>query len=135
MKIVTIWTIVFMQVCVYLSLRSSKLIDTKLSQEINQLHAEICSALADPNRILILYALAEKPHSVTELAQTLGITQPTTSRHLTILRERGLVISQREGQSVIYILTDKNIILALDLLRSVLANNLSKKAILVDQLS
>jgi ArsR family transcriptional regulator len=134
-KIVTIWTIVFMQVCVYLSLRSSKLIDTKLSQEINQLHAEICSALADPNRILILYALAEKPHSVTELAQTLGITQPTTSRHLTILRERGLVISQREGQSVIYILTDKNIILALDLLRSVLANNLSKKAILVDQLS
>ncbi len=111
------------------------LIDTNLSLEINQLHAEICSALADPNRILILYALSEKPHNVTELAQTLGITQPTTSRHLTVLRERGLVIPQREGQSVFYVLADNQIITALDLLRSVLANNLSKKAILVYKLA
>ena len=54
-----------------------------LQFEINELHAEICSALADPRRILILYVLAEKTTNVTELANEVGISQPTASRHLT----------------------------------------------------
>jgi DNA-binding transcriptional ArsR family regulator len=36
----------------------------QLTQEVSQLHADICSALADPKRILLIYALAERPRSV-----------------------------------------------------------------------
>ena len=36
------------------------MVTDSLVQEITRLHADICSALADPRRILILYALAEK---------------------------------------------------------------------------
>ena len=109
-------------------------IPLSLSQEINQLHAGICSALADPNRILLLYALSERPRTVNELANDLGITQPTASRHLKLLRERGMVRAKRAGTSVEYRLADDRLIQALDLLRSVLRDQLSQRAELVDAL-
>jgi len=103
-----------------------------LIEEITALHAGICSALADPRRILILYALNDKPCNVGEIAEALGISQPATSRHLNLLRERGLVIARREGQSVIVSLKDSRVIQALDLLREVLANNIKDRAALVE---
>lgn len=103
------------------------MVTPELTQEITKLHAEICSALADPRRILILYALAEKPLNVSEAADEVGISQPAASRHLIILRDRGMVTAQREGQSVIYRLNDDRTIKALDLLRSILADNLKNR--------
>jgi len=98
--------------------------DESLREEVYRLHASVCGGLADPNRILILYTLADKPHNVTDLADLLNISQPTVSRHLKTLRERGMVTSERNGQSVIYSLADKRIVGALDLLREFLADSL-----------
>lgn len=103
----------------------------QLTQEVTRLHAEICSALADPNRILMLYALAEKPYTVNELANNLGLSQPTTSRHLKILREHHLVNTIRQGVNVEYSLSDPRLIEALDLLRAILRDNLTHQASLV----
>ena len=102
--------------------------DERLKQEVNLLHAHVCQALADPKRILILYALAEKPRYVSELAERLDIPQPTVSRHLKILRDRSLVTTERNGAAVYYSLTDGRVVDALDLLRSVLANALAQQA-------
>ena len=99
--------------------------DPKLREEIAQFHAEICSGLADPNRILLLYTLVERPYNVTELAEVVNLPQPTVSRHLKVLRERGLVIPRRDGQSVFYSLADERVIEALDLLRGLLADRLA----------
>jgi ArsR family transcriptional regulator len=88
--------------------------------------------MADPTRILILYSLAESPRYVTELAETLGVSQPTVSRHLKMLRDRGLVTATREGNSVNYALHDRRIIQALDLLRTVMADILTERAELAD---
>jgi DNA-binding transcriptional ArsR family regulator len=104
--------------------------DSKLREEVAQLHAQICSGLADPNRILILYALAENPRHVSELADLFSLPQPTVSRHLKTLRERGLVCAQREGQLVVYILKDGRVIEALDLLRAVLGDQLQNQSTL-----
>ena len=108
------------------------MITASLTQEITNLHAGICSALADAKRILILYALNEKPCNVSDLAEALKISQPTVSRHLNLLRERGLVLAHREGQSVVNTLADQRIIQALDLLRAVLASNLQSQAALAE---
>jgi len=108
------------------------MINPTLTEEITALHANICSALADPRRILILYALSEKPCNVSELASDLGISQPSASRHLILLRERGLLTAQRDGQSVVYTLSDKRIIQALDLLRGVLTSKIINQAALVE---
>jgi ArsR family transcriptional regulator len=104
---------------------------TNLSQEINLLHADICSALADPNRILILYLLAEKPYTVSQLTEAINATQPTTSRQLKVLRERGLVRASRQGQAVEYSLIDPRIMDALNTLRAVLRDSLAYRANLV----
>jgi DNA-binding transcriptional ArsR family regulator len=103
-----------------------------LSEEITQLHADICSALADPSRILLIYALAGKPSCVNDLVAEIGLSQPATSRHLKILRERGLVRTVRQGPSVEYSLTDDRLIQALDLLRMVLRDRISYRASLVE---
>jgi len=111
------------------------MVSPSLTEEVTALHAGICSGLADTRRILMLYALSDKPRNVSELAEELGISQPTASRHLNLLRERGLVTARREGQSVVNTLADERIIQALDLLREVLASNLQSQAALVESVS
>ena len=115
--------------CIHGELKSY-MVTLSLTQEITRLHADICAGLADPKRILILYALAEMPRNVSDVAQDIGISQPAASRHLNILRERGMVNATRDGQAVIYMLSDERIIQALDLLRAVLGDNLRNRGIL-----
>ncbi len=109
--------------------------DERLEQEVNLLHAHICQALADPKRILILYALSDTPRYVSELAEKLSIPQPTVSRHLKVLRERSLVSTEREGSTVYYSITDRRVIDALDLLRAVLSDSLAQQAQLMQALT
>ncbi len=109
-------------------------VTSSLHQEIILLHAQVCQGLADPKRILLLYALADGPRRVTDLAEALGVPQPTVSHHLKILRERGLVTADQEGTAVYYALADERVIRALDLLRDVLRDQLALQADLAEQL-
>jgi len=102
--------------------------------EIQLLHAQVCQALADPTRILLLYQLAEGTKSVGEMASTLNASQPTVSRHLKVLRDRGMVTTERFGATVMYSLADARVIEALDLMRAVLGDNLAQKSALADTL-
>ncbi len=54
-------------------------------------------AVADPTRLAILHALAAAPSSVGELATLFDLAQPTVSMHAKVLRESGLVHSERQG--------------------------------------
>jgi len=101
------------------------MIDHKLEQEIQLLHQRVCPALGDPKRLLILYALEDGPLCVNELTESLQLSQPTVSRHLGVLRERGLVNGERRGTAVYYSLADKRLIQAVDLLRAVLQSQMA----------
>ncbi len=109
------------------------MVSQALQQEISQLEADFCFALSDPTRLLILYTLADEPHNVTELSSELDIIQPTTSRHLKILRDRGLVLAERQGTTVTYRLADQRLIQALDLLRTVMRDRLAYRAGLMEE--
>jgi len=108
--------------------------DARLEHQVNLLHSSICQAMADPKRILILYALNEGPKYVHELAEILDTPQPTVSRHLKTLRERKVVNAERDGASVRYSLADARVIDALDIMRGVLRDLLARDAQLADQL-
>ena len=103
---------------------------TSLREEVLRLHAQVCSGLADPNRILIIYSLKDGPHNVSEIAAQVELPQTTVSRHLKILRERGIVRFERDGQMINYHLTDRRYVQALDILRGVLADQLVDQAAL-----
>ena len=124
-----------MQICVYTNIGKDDMINQSLKQEVSLLEADFCFALSDPNRILMLYALSEKPLNVTELTNELGLNQPTTSRHLKVMRERGLVQTVRTGTTITYHLTDQRLIQALDLLRSVMRDRLTQRASLINEIA
>jgi DNA-binding transcriptional ArsR family regulator len=111
------------------------MVNPTLKQEIMQLEADFCAALSDPTRIFILYALNTGPLNVSELTHELGIPQPTTSRHLKVLRERGLVYTERQGTVITYHLSDRRVTQALDLLRSAMRDRLTQRANLVSEIA
>lgn len=96
--------------------------------EVMQLHAEVCAALSEPKRIMLIYELAAGPRHVNDLAAALGTPQPVVSRHLKVLRERGVVAAERQGSMVLYRLTDERVVQALDLLRGFMATTLAERA-------
>ncbi|MEO8610846.1 MAG: metalloregulator ArsR/SmtB family transcription factor [Chloroflexota bacterium] len=95
--------------------------------EISHRQADICAALADYHRMLLLYAVADNPQSVSELVRRVGLSQPAVSRHLRIMRESGVVVAERRGKSIFYIVTDRRIIQAMDLLRSSLSEHMQQQ--------
>lgn len=67
--------------------------------------AEACDllkAVANPHRLVILCQLVEGEKSVGELAEFLGIRSTTVSQNLALMRNCGLVVARRDGQTMWY---------------------------------
>lgn len=71
--------------------------------------AELFRALGDPTRVRILSVLERADHSVGDLAQQVGLSEPAVSHHLRILRHLRLVRARREGRHVFYSLDDEHV--------------------------
>lgn len=63
---------------------------------------DIFGALASVPRRQILAFLSQTALSTTELAERFSLSPPAVSRHLAVLQRAGLVVSERQGQSVLY---------------------------------
>ncbi|NBD24399.1 autorepressor SdpR family transcription factor [Paenibacillus glycinis] len=59
-------------------------------------------ALADPTRRQILRLLRDRSMSAGEVADQFNISKPSISHHLNILKQAGLVLDERQGQSIMY---------------------------------
>lgn len=64
--------------------------------------AVIMKAMAHPTRLLILDKLNEKEHCVCELQELVGADMSTVSRHLSVLRNAGIVNSRKNNNQVYY---------------------------------
>jgi DNA-binding transcriptional ArsR family regulator len=64
--------------------------------------ADVFAVVAEPTRRRILTELIEHERSVGELVGSLGLSQPTVSKHLKVLRESGFVASRSAAQQRIY---------------------------------
>ncbi len=72
--------------------------------------ANMLKAIAHPVRISILnYLDGGKKLTVTEIHQLLNIEQSTTSHHLGILKDKGVLASKREGKNTYYFLKHPNL--------------------------
>ena len=71
---------------------------------------EFCRALADDTRQRILVMLAEKEMCVGDIVAAFGISQPTISHHLSILKQFKLVNSRKEGKQVYYAVNHDNVV-------------------------
>jgi len=102
--------------------------DNQTRVEIHELHARLCKAIADPKRLLIITELREGPMTVGELADSLEMSQSNTSQHLAVLRERGVVVTEKVAQHVYYSLASKKVVRAIDLLREFMMDQLGDQS-------
>lgn len=92
-----------------------------------ELHADLCKTLSNPKRLMILALLARKEMSVGEIAEVLSVPLSNVSQHLSLLKAQGLVHGRKEGQAVHYNITDRRIIQACTLIRSVLLDRMKER--------
>src|SRR5512144_2818973 len=103
-----------------------------VAAQLQELHARVCKAIADPKRLLIINELRDREMSVGDLCDSLGISQSNASQHLAVLRDRGLVAARRAGSNVFYSMRSQKIVQAVDLLREFLAEDLAGRGALGD---
>jgi len=73
-----------------------------VAEEIEEKTAKILKVLGDPNRIKIVQLLAKGEMCQCEIIPILGQSQPTVSRHLNLLVEKGILVSRRDGVKILY---------------------------------
>ncbi len=85
-----------------------------------KMHSELCQALGNENRLAIMYELKDGEKCVSEIAEELGISVHNVSQHLRILRERLLLRTRKEGQTVYYSIANPKFMEACALMRQAL---------------
>jgi DNA-binding transcriptional ArsR family regulator len=103
-----------------------------ISKEVFEMQARLCQAMGNPARLEIVHLLRDGPRHVSELSKIMDISQSTLSRHLAILKRNGVVNSDRQGQEVIYQLSNPKIVAVCDLMRQVLADQLTHQSEIVN---
>jgi DNA-binding transcriptional ArsR family regulator len=85
--------------------------------------ATFFSGLSDPTRVRILELLAERPRTVTELVEALGLAQGRVSSHMSCLRWCGYVEGQVDGRYNRYRLVDERVRAILGLGEAIIRDN------------
>ncbi len=72
--------------------------------------ADLCQSLTHPFRLKILRMLGEGRKNVSEIMEVTDKPQPFISQHLRVLREKKVVLTERDGNEVFYTLSDPKIV-------------------------
>ena len=101
--------------------------------ELYAMKAELCKTFADPKRLMLIEELQGGERSVGELAEKLSVPHAVASRHLAILRERGVVRFRRDGTNIYYSLVDPRIGEACRLVHQVLMGMMERNKELAEK--
>ena len=77
--------------------------------------AELFKGFADPTRVHILSLLAQKELCVTDIAETVEISQRAISHQLRLLKQMHLIKFRREGKNILYSLADDHVLTILQM--------------------
>ncbi len=97
-----------------------------VEKTLYEMHAEICKIFTSPKRLEIIDHLRDGETSVNDLSTSLGISQSNVSQHLAKLREKGVVVARREGNTIFYRIANPKILEACRLMREVLLERMNK---------
>ena len=95
---------------------------------IYKVQAELCRAMGNALRLELVQLLRDEPKNVNDLVQLIGHSQATVSRHLAVLKNAGVVTSERRGQEIYYQIADPKIVSVCDLMRQVLVEQAAHRA-------
>jgi len=93
--------------------------------------AKIIKALAHPSRLMMVDALVEGEKCVCELTELVGSDMSTVSKHLSLMKEAGIVDDRKVGQQVFYSLRVPCIVKFVGCVEAVMKSNAKEKMELV----
>lgn len=94
-------------------------------------HAEMCKVFSHPKRLELINILRDKEMSVHYLTQKLGLSQANLSQHLSMMKERHILVSRKEANTVYYRIANPRLLQAFDLLREILFEQIRQDAALI----
>ena len=102
-----------------------------MEDQIYIYHAEMCKVFSHPKRLELINTLRDKEMSAGELGEKLGLAPANLSQHLTMMRERHILVSRKEGNVVFYRIANPRLLEAFDLLREILFEQIRQDAALI----
>jgi len=87
-------------------------------------HAETCCIFCSERRLMIMWAIGEGEKAVGEIAKELNLTSQAVSQHLRLMKDRGVVVSNRRGRKIFYAMANPKFLEAHRMIRSVLVKHL-----------
>lgn len=88
----------------------------------------LLKALANTDRLLLLCQLTQSEHCVSELEALVGVSQPTLSQQLGVLRDERLVTTRREGKQIYYRIASKEALAVIQTLYEHFCQHAGEKA-------
>jgi ArsR family transcriptional regulator len=98
-------------------------------------HADMCKVFSHPKRLELLNVLRNGEMSAGELGHRLGMSPANLSQHLSMMKERRILVSRKEGNAAYYRVSNPRLLKAFDILREVLLEQFRQDAALVQQIS
>jgi len=92
----------------------------KKNSNVFERHSNLLSSLAHPTRLEIIQLLRGQSLTVSQIVGMVGSRQANISQHLMLLREQGVVESEKHGKEVYYRIAHRNFTRAIDLMRDII---------------
>ena len=87
---------------------------------IFEMQARLCQSLGHSIRLRIIHTLKQGPKSVNDLAALVNVSQPTISRHLSVLRSNGILTAHRKGAEIYYEISNPKVIQVCEMMHLIL---------------
>jgi ArsR family transcriptional regulator len=83
---------------------------SKNTRKLANRHAKFSKMLSNPQRILILWLLADSEKTVSEIADAIGVSRPRASQHLLIMKTNNILSSRRDRKNIYYSIVDNKLL-------------------------
>ncbi len=103
--------------------------------EIYDINAGLCHTLAHPKRLMMVDMLGRRELNVGEIAAVLGMRPAAVSQQLRVLRDRQLVATRKEGQTIFYRLAMPELSKACHIIHTVLLGEMRRRGLIASDIT
>jgi len=97
-----------------------------MEKKVYMMHAEMCKVFTSPVRLEILDMLRNGKKTVTELVQLIGVNQSNVSQHLQIMKDKGILRTEKKGNYVFYSIANPKISEAFGIMKEIMIDQLAE---------
>lgn len=104
-------------------------------KDLISMQAEICKTFSNPARLHVIKLLCKREMNASQLIKEVRLSKANLSQHMSMLLNKGVVVSRKKGVNVYYALSDKKISQACSLMQEVVVNSLNRKKQVLEKIN